>query len=218
MWLSSVLPALCKCKVKSVLYQIPTWMQRLYAGVTWRKGVDSVVYLSFDDGPIPEMTPKILRLLKEKNVKATFFVVGDNAAKYPYLMDAIREDGHEVGNHTYHHLAGLKTPTEAYLNDVEACSKLVGRKLMRPPYGRMKFRQKRALLDAGYEIVLWDVLTHDYNKKYSPEKMLQVIDQYIRPGSIIVFHDSLKSGERMLQTLDKAIDLIREKGFRFSCL
>lgn len=201
------------------LYQFPSWVQALYRHTTWRKGAASKdVYLTFDDGPIPEVTPRILDILREKQVKATFFVVGDNVRKYPYLLDAILADGHSVGNHTYHHLPGLKTPLASYLSDVSECDKLIHSHLLRPPYGRMKNSQKRELLNAGYEIVLWDILTHDYNKNYSPEKMLRIVQRYTRPGSIVVFHDSLKSNERMLQTLPLAIDWWIANGYNLKTL
>lgn len=180
--------------------------------------------LTFDDGPIPEVTPKILAILREKQVHATFFVVGDNVRKHPELLQAIVAEGHGVGNHTFHHLRGLKTSTEDYLQDVAACQSLINHHVsfiphqssfFRPPHGRMRFSQKRALRKMGYEIVLWDVLTHDYNPRYDKEKMLKIVDRYVRDGSIIVFHDSLRSNERMLDTLPAAIDLLRAKGYSF---
>lgn len=201
----------------SLLYQIPTCLQRLYGGVAWRMDTPGKVMLTFDDGPIPEVTPKILAILREKQVPATFFVVGDNVRKHPGLLQSIVAEGHRIGNHTFHHLRGLKTSTEDYLRDVEACQSLIGQqsKLFRPPHGRMRFSQKRALRKMGYEIVLWDVLTHDYNPRYSKDKMLRIVDRYVRDGSIIVFHDSLRSNERMLATLPAVIDLLRTKGYSF---
>jgi len=207
-----------------LLYQFPTWMQRLYAGVTWRRGSASRdVYLTFDDGPIPEYTHQILAVLREKGVKATFFLVGDNVRKYPELLDAILADGHHVGNHTFHHLPGLQTSLADYLRDVSSCDELLTshgaeRHLFRPPYGRMSASQRRELRNAGYEIVLWDVLTHDYNRNYSPQKMMEVVRRYTRPGSIVVFHDSLKSADRMLQTLPMAIDFWQEEGYTLRLL
>ena len=208
------------------LYQFPARVQRWYRHVLWRCNVaQRAVYLTFDDGPIPEMTPKILAILREKQVKATFFCVGDNARKYPELLRMILADGHRVGNHTFHHLPGLKTSLSAYLRDVSDCDALLrqagaqmDKPLFRPPYGRMKPSQKRELLNAGYTIVLWDVLTHDYNQAYAPDKMLEVIRRYTRNGSIVVFHDSLKSSERMLEVLPKAIDFWRQEGYELRIL
>lgn len=211
-------------------------MQRLYAGATWRRDaapfasqVDRpTLYLTFDDGPIPQCTPQILAILKQQGVKATFFVVGDNVRKYPHLLDQILADGHRVGNHTFHHLPGLKTSLAEYLRDVSECDELITSHLsddqrtlphlLRPPYGRMRPSQLRELRNAGYEIILWDVLTHDYNARYSPEKMLEIVKRYSRPGSIVVFHDSLKSGKRMLDTLPAAIAWWREQGYQFKTL
>ena len=205
------------------LYQIPEWLHGLYAGATWRK--DDAVYLTFDDGPIPEVTPLILEILREKQVKATFFVVGDNVRKFPDLLDRILADDHRVGNHTFHHLPGWKTSLAEYMRDVSACDELLRshagrdmRPLLRPPYGRIRPSQFRELRNAGYEIVLWDVLTHDYNSRYSAEHLLQIVQRFTRPGSIVVFHDSLKSGERMLEVLPKAIDWWRENGYDLKTL
>lgn len=228
----------------SLLYQIPSCLQRLYRGVVWRadqapylpsasfplKGQGASLYLTFDDGPIPEMTPRILEILREKQVKATFFCVGDNVRKYPELLEAILADGHSVGNHTFHHLPGLQTSTEQYLRDVVAAEEIINRALpdnqsgsarqsiglcplFRPPYGRMRPSQKRELLRQGYTIVLWDVLTHDYNPRYSTDKLVRIVRQYTRPGSVVVFHDSLRSGERMLRALPLVIDFWRSEGY-----
>ncbi len=206
----------------SLLYQIPTWIQRLYRGVLWRRQtVEKTVYLTFDDGPIPEVTPHILRILREKDVKATFFVVGDNVRKNPDLLENILIEGHRVGNHTFHHLKGLKCSTQDYLADVEQCQSYVrcandSAKLFRPPYGRMRYSQKRELIKMGYTIVLWDVLTHDYNSRYTADRMVDIVKKYVRNGSIIVFHDSLKSNGRMLEALPKVIDFLKEEGYIFS--
>lgn len=209
---------------KRLLYQIPAWLQWFYRGVMWRgEAATPIVYITFDDGPIPEVTPRILDILREKNVHATFFLVGDNVAKYPHLYQRILTSGHRVGNHTFHHIKGWRTGTDAYLADVEHCNKVLGYgagkpPLFRPPYGRIRTSQKVRLLRRGYKLVLWDVLTHDYNKSYTPELMLDIVKRYTRPGSIIVFHDSLKSGDRMLATLPKVIDYLRAQGYIFDTL
>lgn len=209
------------------LYQFPTWLQRLYPGATWRRSsaysavaeeARGTIYITFDDGPIPEVTPRILEILREKNVKATWFMVGDNVRKYPQLLDLVRQDGHAVGNHTFHHLPGLQTSLAEYLEDVTRCDELVHSRLFRPPYGRSRLSQRRELRNAGYEVVLWDVLTHDYNPHYTPERMMTILRKYSRPGSIVVFHDSIRSNERMLQTLPMAIDWWREQGYVFATL
>lgn len=217
-----------------LLYQFPTWMQQLYRGVTWRRGTnacqDRVVYLTFDDGAVPEATPAILSVLARYRVKTTFFVVGENIEKYAHIYARILAEGHRVGNHTYHHVKGSKCSLEEYMKEVEACeeamrqdSKIQGFKdskipLFRPPYGKMTFRQKRAILAKGYEIVLWDVLTHDYNPRYTPEKMLRIVQRYTRNGSIINFHDSVKSGARTIEVLPKVIEWLQAEGYRIDVL
>ena len=162
----------------SLLYQFPTWLQRLYGGVTWRMNPSSkVVYLTFDDGPIPECTPQVLDILAQYKVKATFFMVGENAERYPDLLARVRAEGHAIGNHTFHHLRGCKVCTEKYLSDTEKANTILHTHRFRPPHGRMKYSQKKQLLRTGHTIYLWDVLTHDYNPCYSIEKMLAVLFQ-----------------------------------------
>lgn len=208
-----------------LLYQFPTWMQQLYRGVTWRQVMPDrrVVYLTFDDGAIPEVTPAILDVLKRYNVKATFFVVGENIQKYAHIYARIINEGHRVGNHTYHHVKGSKFGLEEYLREVEACEEAIRSqnsevRLFRPPYGKMTGRQKRAILERGYKIVLWDVLTHDYNRRYTPEKMLRIVQRYTRDGSIINFHDSVKSGERTIEVLPKVIKWLQANGYTLATL
>lgn len=200
-------------------------MQQLYRGVTWRQVIPDrrVAYLTFDDGAIPEVTPAILDVLKRYNVKATFFVVGENIQKYAHIYARVVEEGHRVGNHTYHHVKGSKCSLEEYMREVEACEEAINGqqsavRLFRPPYGKMKPSQKRAILERGYKIVLWDVLTHDYNPHYSPEKMLRIVQRYTRNGSIINFHDSVKSGERTIEVLPKVIEWLQANGYTIATL
>ena len=202
-----------------LLYQFPTWLQRLYRSVVWRMDPSSkVVYLTFDDGPIPECTPQVLDILAQYGVKATFFMVGENVKRYPELLARVREEGHAVGNHTYHHLKGFKTCTHTYLQDAEKANAILQTHLFRPPHGRMKYSQKKALHETGQTIYLWDVLTHDYNPCYSVEKMLSVVKRYARNGSIIVMHDSLKSKDRMLQLLPLLIQWLHAEGYKCETL
>ena len=202
-----------------LLYQFPTWLQRIYSGVVWRMNPSSrVVYLTFDDGPIAECTPQVLDVLSQYGVKATFFMVGENAERYPELLQRIKSEGHAVGNHTFHHKRGHQTSLTTYLRDVEQANQLLSTPLFRPPHGRMTYSQKRALLEAGYTIYLWDVLTHDYNPSYSPEKMLSIVKRFTRNGSIIVLHDSIKSCDRMLVVLPQIIQWLQEQGFELKPL
>lgn len=222
-----LLPLHGNFNVVKILYQIPTAIQRLFRGVVWRLPLkERCVALTFDDGCIPQVTPQVLDILKKYGVSATFFCVGDNIHKYPELFCRILNEGHCVGNHSFHHLPGLKTKTQTYLRDVSLTDEYIERylpdkkqnpMLFRPPYGRMRLSQKR-LIEHSHNIVLWDVLTHDYNKCYSAERILCIVKRCVRNGSIIVFHDSLKSNERMLEALPKVIEYLKEEGYSFLAL
>lgn len=203
----------------SLLYQFPTWLQRLYTGVVWRKDSSSkVVYLTFDDGPIPECTPAVLDILARYGVKASFFMVAANAERYPELLMRVRSEGHTVGNHTYHHMRGNQSCIQNYVADALRGESVLATKLFRPPHGRMRYSQKNAMLAAGYTIYLWDVLTHDYNPRYSVEKILSVVKRYTRNGSIIVMHDSIKSRDRMLKVLPLVIEWLQSEGYQLEAL
>lgn len=202
-----------------LLYQFPTWLQRLYRGVVWRMNPSSkVVYLTFDDGPIPECTPQLLDILKQYEVKATFFMVAENAERYPELLTRVRNEGHVVGNHTYHHMRGCKHDTQSYVQDALHGAEVLQTTLFRPPHGRMRNSQKKALLKQGYTIYLWDVLTHDYNPCYTVDNMLAIVKRYTRNGSILVMHDSLKSMDRMLELLPRIIEWLLASGYEFDVL
>ena len=202
-----------------LLYQFPTWLQRLYRGVVWRENPSSkVVYLTVDDGPIPECTPQLLDILKQYGVKATFFMVAENAERYPELLARVRDEGHVVGNHTYHHMRGYKHDTQTYVRDALRGAEVLQTTLFRPPHGRMRNNQKKALINQGYTIYLWDVLTHDYNPHYSVDKMLAVVKRYTRNGSILVMHDSLKSKDRMLEALPQIIEWLQSNGYKTGVL
>lgn len=177
-----------------------------------------VVYLTFDDGPIPECTPEVLDILSKYGVKATFFMVAENAERYPDLLMRVRAEGHTIGNHTYHHMRGHQSCTKKYVADALSGEGVLATKLFRPPHGRMRFSQKKALLAEGFSIYLWDVLTHDYNPRYSVEKMLSVVKRYTRNGSIIIMHDSIKSRDRMLEALPLIIDWLQQEGYRIEAL
>lgn len=189
-------------------------MQRLYPYGVFRMG--KAVYLTFDDGPIPEVTPRVLEILARYKVKATFFMVGENIDKYPEVYEQVVKAGHSIGNHTYNHIKGWRCSTKAYLENVAKFPKKTH--LFRPPYGRTWWWQRRALAKNGYAICLWDVLTHDYNACYSPQRMLGIIKRYTRNGSIINFHDSVKSNERMLAVLPQAIEWLQAQGFELRSL
>lgn len=180
-----------------------------------------LAYLTFDDGPIPEVTPQVLEILARYQVKATFFMVGENIDKHPDVFEQVVAAGHSVGNHTYNHLKGWKYPLKEYMANVqkwEEAFQMVNRtcpnrNLFRPPYGKATFRQRRALHRLGYRLIYWDILTRDYNPCRTPEAMLAQIKRDTRPGSIINFHDSVKSGQRMLDVLPKAIEWLQAQGY-----
>ena len=195
----------------------------MYPYGTFRVGTglsSKVAYLTFDDGPIPEVTPQVLAILAKYNVKATFFMVGENIDKHPDVFRQVIEAGHSIGNHTYNHLKGWRTPYADYMSNVKKweeallrTSYIVHCTLFRPPYGKATFRQRRALHQQGYRLIYWDILTRDYEATRTPEQMLAQIKRDLRPGSIINFHDSLKSNERMLAVLPQALDYLLSQGY-----
>ena len=172
------------------------------------------VYLTFDDGPCPKITPQVLDVLDNYGVKATFFCVGDNVRKHFDVFEEIQRRGHAVGNHTMHHLSGFTYNYKAYIRDITEADKYIKSPLFRPPYGRISRRELR-VLRKKYIIIMWDVITRDYNPKLTPEKVLKIVKRYTRKGSIIVFHDSEKAAKNMLPTLPKAIEWLQEKGYKF---
>lgn len=200
-----------------MFYERPPRLYRsLYPSALWRLPQDGekVIYLTFDDGPIPEVTPWVLRKLREKEVKATFFMVGDNVRKYPEVFRSVLEEGHAVGNHTFHHLQGIFTYTDDYLRDVMMADELIHSRLFRPPHGHMREMQYLQLAKS-YKCVMWDVVTRDYNASLSPEYVLGVVKRLTRDGSIIVFHDSLKAWKNMSYAMPLAIDWLKEDGYIF---
>ena len=203
-----------------IKYQLPAWLQRIYPGAIWRGDTTrKVVYLTFDDGPIPEVTPKLLDVLEQEKVHATFFMVADNVTKYPQIYHRVVANGHRIGNHTYHHIKGTKYKLADYIADVKKADVILGgTKLFRPPYGRVLPKQLIALRSQGYKIILWDVLTHDYEKSHTAEDLVRIVKRYVRNGSIITFHDSIKSNERMLAAVPMVIRELRNDGYTFETL
>ena len=191
--------------------------QTLYPYGVFRTGKS--VYLTFDDGPIPEVTPKVLAILAQYKVKATFFMVGENVDKHPEVYEQVVKAGHRIGNHTYNHIKGWHCTTATYLGNVEQCQERIGdTNLFRPPYGKATWLQRRMLHLMGYKLIYWDILTRDYDKHVTPEQMLRLIQRETREGSIINFHDSLKSNERMLEVLPKAIEWLQKEGYELATL
>ncbi|MFC2120144.1 polysaccharide deacetylase family protein [Bacteroidota bacterium] len=177
-------------------------------------GQTKSIFLTFDDGPVPELTPWILETLKKNQLKATFFCVGDNVRKYPELYERIINDGHSVGNHTYHHLNGWKTGVKEYISDVEKASEFIKSNIFRPPYGKMRTQQKKQLRKK-YKIVMWDVLSKDYSSSLTKWKVLENVLNYARPGSIVVFHDNMKAKDKLQFVLPKVIEHYLYKAYVF---
>lgn len=228
------------------LVKSPLLLKWYYPALTWNKSrSEKIVYLTFDDGPIPNVTDFVLNTLKSFDVKATFFCIGDNIQKHPEIFERLKNEGHAVGNHTFNHLKGWKTDDNTYLENFEKCQRLTQTNLFRPPYGRIKKSQIKKLVTSyelsvassqltvtgsqlpintsrienrQLEIIMWDVLSGDFDIKLSPEKCYQNVVKNTGNGSIIVFHDSLKAFDRLAYALPKTIQYLSEKGYRFGTL
>ena len=203
-----------------LIEQPPILYRALYPKAIWRIPVPNkkTVYLTFDDGPIPEVTPWVLDVLDKYNVKATFFCVGDNVRKYGYIYEELLKRGHTVGNHTFDHLQGWQNRSWTFLNDTQQANELIHSNLFRPPHGHMVFPQPGLLKKKGYKIIMWDVVTRDYSRYMNPEQVLENVKRYTRDGSIIVFHDSLKAEVNMKYALPKAIEWLLEQGYTFELI
>lgn len=198
--------------------QFPRLLRPLWGNILWRKNPsEKVIYLTFDDGPVPEVTPLVLDMLDDQGIKATFFCVGENVSKHPKLYAEVLRRGHTTGNHTYNHVKGFSVTTDEYLNNIQKAAQLIDSKLFRPPHGQISFRQKNALI-TDYRIVMWDIITHDYNRNILPSTILKTIKRYSRNGSLVVFHDSIKAGQNMLAVLPEAIAFWKSEGYAFGVL
>lgn len=172
------------------------------------------VYLTFDDGPIPESTPFILDTLRHYGVKATFFMVGDNVRKYPQLFQQIKDEGHQVGNHTHNHIGGFSHTVKEYMYNVEKANAYIRSPFMRPPHGWMRLAQY-AWLSRKFKVVMWDVVTRDYSKWMTADDIVNNVKRYTRNGSIITFHDSLKAIDKLKTALPQSIEWLLEQGYDF---
>lgn len=203
------------------IIRAPWWLKKLMPGALWSMPAgQKTIYLSFDDGPHPAITGKVLDLLKQYEAKATFFCVGANVVKYPDVFQRVITEGHSVGNHTHHHLNGWKTRDADYLADVAMAAKHIPGNLFRPPYGRIGLFQRRVLARPAYrlKIIMWSVLSGDFDTRLQPEQCLDNVLLNARDGDIIVFHDSEKAAERMLYALPRVLSYFSGKGFRFEKL
>ena len=220
--------------MKIIPAKTPGIVKTLLPNFVWNVNTeDKTLYLTFDDGPTPEITPWVLEQLKAYNAKATFFCIGKNIESHSEIFQNVLEEGHVVANHTYDHLKGWKVKTTIYVNNIELCdsvmtfqiqnSKSQGLstdtlKLFRPPYGKLKTKQSKTLQKLGYKIILWDVLSYDWDKSVSEQQCYNNVISAANSGSIIVFHDSVKASRNLEYTLPKVLEYYCEKGFQFKAL
>lgn len=201
-----------------IIEQLPVFFRGVYRKVTWRKDNRlKNIYLTFDDGPIPKVTPWVLDILDLYDIKATFFCVGENVWRYPEIYKEILRRGHRTGNHTFNHQRGFFTSTKRYLENVEKAACYVKSDLFRPPHGELRSVQYFQLRKK-YQIIQWDVITRDYNPDLTGEQVFGIVKKYARNGSIVVFHDSLKSESNMRYALPKAIEYLLAQGYSFEKL
>ncbi|WP_289684150.1 polysaccharide deacetylase family protein [Paramuribaculum intestinale] len=202
-----------------LIEQPPLLYRLLFPEAVWRlnRRRRRVVYLTFDDGPIPEVTPWVLDLLDAEGIKATFFMVGDNVRRYPEVFEEVKRRGHSYGNHTMHHLQGFKVTSMTYMRDITEADRLIDSHLFRPPHGIIRWRQAKAI-KSRYNIIMYDLVTRDYSKRLRPNQVFDNVRRYARPGSIIVFHDSLKAERNMKAALPLAIKWLKNEGYEFDVL
>lgn len=211
--------------MKLIPAKTPGFIKSIFPNFIWNVNTQQQeLYLTFDDGPTPEITPWVLEQLKQYNAKATFFCIGSNIEKYPKIFDMIINEGHSVGNHTYNHLKGWKHNTKTYLEDIEKTQRIINQKssiknhLFRPPYGKFKTKQAKQLQKLNYKIVMWDVLSFDWSTKVSENQCFENIINSAKEGSIIVMHDSAKAEQNLSYTLPRVLKYYNEIGFEFKSL
>jgi len=194
-------------------------IKKLFSNYVWDiPNTENKVYLTFDDGPTPEITQWTLNQLKNYNAKATFFCIGDNIRKYPDVLKEVLKEGHSIGNHTFNHLNGWKTNTQDYIENAKLFEKEYGKlstdncQLFRPPYGKIKPSQSKILRRMGYKIIMWEVLSVDFDVTITPEKCLENVLQNVHSGSIIVFHDSVKAFANLEYVLPRTLEFLKQKG------
>lgn len=199
----------------------PRWFRMLFPGAVFRipseKGERKRVFITFDDGPIPEVTPWVLDVLDRFGIKATFFMVGQNVERHPELLEEVRRRGHAVGNHTLHHIQGASATTMRYMRDSAEGALLTGSDLFRPPHGWLRPRQMMAL-KKHYRVIMYDLVTRDYSRRLDAAQVVENVKRYTRDGSIIVFHDSIKSFPRLKEALPESLEWLKEQGYEFALL
>lgn len=206
------------------LYWIKTnsFIKKVFKNYTWDiPNEENKVYLTFDDGPTPEITEWVLEELKKNQAKATFFCIGKNIKNNPNLFQKVIDGGNAVGNHTFNHLKGWETNTKEYIDNISLCESEIKNqksKIFRPPYGKIKHIQSKELRKLGYKIIMWDVLSADFDQTITPEKCLKNVLQNVVSGSIIVFHDSIKAEKNLRYALPKTLEVLKNRGFKFDIL
>lgn len=201
------------------LHYSPFWLKAYFSTYLWRvPTTEKRLFITFDDGPIPDVTEWVLETLRDYRAKGTFFCIGDNVRKNPAVFKKVADQGHALGNHTYNHLNGWKTDDATYMANVQQCAELLPQtQLFRPPYGRIKGTQAQEVLK-NRKIVMWDVLSGDFSQEIKPETCLRKTIQYARPGSILLFHDSLKARRNMEYAVPRVLDHFSNLGYRFDAL
>lgn len=198
----------------------PKLVKGIFSNYIWDMPLfpKKTLYITFDDGPNPEITPWVLQTLSRFNAKATFFCIGDNVRKYPDVFKATTTAGHAIGNHTYNHLKGWKTDTNTYINNVKEAASLIPSNLFRPPYGRIKAKQAKLLREQGYHIIMWSIISFDWEQGLNKEDCLNNVIKHAKDGDIIVFHDSIKAAKNMTFALPKVLEHFSTQGFVFKAL
>nr|WP_295928294.1 polysaccharide deacetylase family protein [uncultured Dyadobacter sp.] len=202
------------------LHHSPFWLKAFFPGFTWHvTTTEKEIFLTFDDGPIPDITEAVLETLEQFEAKATFFSIGDNVRKHPDIFEKVRNGGHSIGNHTFNHMNGWQTEDSVYLDNIRKCQDQLNlrTRLFRPPYGRIKRSQAKVVLQ-DKQIIMWDVLSGDFSPSLTAETCLKKSIQHTHPGSIVLFHDSIKASKNMLYSLPRYLEHFTERGYRFEAL
>ena len=203
-----------KIKIRLIV-RPPRWFRNFSGPTIWQVDTyEKEIFITFDDGPIPEMTPWVLDTLQAYQAKATFFCVGDNVRKYPELYNRIKDEGHGIGNHSYSHLNGFRSTIRHYVRDVFKARRYIDSELFRPPYGRIRGLARR-ILKTRFRIILWDILSMDYDNSLAPRQVVRNVIGHMKPGSIVVFHDNLKARKNLEYALPRILDYYSKRGYTF---
>lgn len=198
----------------------PLLFRMFFRGCLFRREESGrkIVYLTFDDGPVPGVTPDVLSILERHGVKATFFMVGDNVRKHPVEYGQVVAAGHKIGNHTMHHLQGIRCGFDKYMDDVREAERYISSRLFRPPHGVLSKSQRNALEERGYRLVMYDLVTRDYSRRLTARDVVKNVKRYVRNGSVIVFHDSEKSAPRVREALEESLEWLKAEGYEFGLI